>query len=104
MYKKLLFKLLEASEALDLNAAGVQISTESNIPCHLLTVTAKWSRVFNSSPVYNTTRAHSEYLDVPTLLCLYTYIFFFVALRPNTGHGLLILEDSRSHATTHYSR
>jgi hypothetical protein len=29
--------------------------------------------------------------------------FFCVALRPNAGHGLLILEASRSH-TTHHSR
>ena len=35
----------------------------------------------------------------------YIYIFFFsVALRPNAGHGLLILEVSRSHTTTHHSR
>jgi len=27
-----------------------------------------------------------------------------VALRPNEGHGLLILEVSRSHKTTHRSR
>jgi hypothetical protein len=33
-----------------------------------------------------------------------TDIFFFVALRPNAGHGLLILEVSRSHTTTHLSR
>jgi len=32
------------------------------------------------------------------------YIFFLVALRPNADHGLLILEVSRSHTTTHYSR
>jgi len=31
-------------------------------------------------------------------------IFFSVALRPNAGHGLLILEVSRSHTTTHHSR
>ena len=32
-------------------------------------------------------------------------IFFFaVALRPNAGHGLLILEVSRSYTTTHHSR
>ena len=31
-------------------------------------------------------------------------IFFFVALRPNAGHGLLILEVSRSHTTTHHSQ
>jgi hypothetical protein len=34
---------------------------------------------------------------------LWKYIFF-VAPRPNAGHGLLILEVSRSHTTTHYSR
>jgi len=27
-----------------------------------------------------------------------------VALRPNAGHGLLILEVSRSHTTSHHSR
>jgi hypothetical protein len=30
--------------------------------------------------------------------------FFFVALRPNAGHGLLVLEVSRSHTTMHHSR
>jgi hypothetical protein len=30
--------------------------------------------------------------------------FFFVALRPNAGHGLLNLEVSRSHTATHHSR
>ena len=35
----------------------------------------------------------------------YLFIFFFaVALRPNAGHDLLILEVSRSHTTTHHSR
>jgi len=29
---------------------------------------------------------------------------FYVALRPNAGHGHLILEVSRSHTTTHHSR
>ena len=34
-----------------------------------------------------------------------TYFFSSVALRPNAGHGLLILEVfSRSHTTTHHSR
>ena len=32
------------------------------------------------------------------------YIFFSVALRPNMGHGLLILEVSWSNTTTHHSR
>jgi hypothetical protein len=31
-------------------------------------------------------------------------IFFPVALRPNAGHGLLIIEVSRSHKTTHHIR
>jgi hypothetical protein len=30
--------------------------------------------------------------------------FFFVVLRPSTGHGLLIIEVSRSHTTTQDSR
>jgi len=38
-----------------------------------------------------------------TLVSLYIY-FFSVVLRPSTGHGLLILEVSRSHTTTHHSR
>jgi len=33
---------------------------------------------------------------------MYSTIFF--ALRPNAGHGLLILEVSRSHTTTHHNR
>ena len=33
----------------------------------------------------------------------FNIIFFFVALRPNAGHGLLILEVSRSHTMTHHS-
>jgi len=32
------------------------------------------------------------------------FIFFSVTLRLNAGHGLLILEVSRSHTTTHHSR
>jgi len=30
--------------------------------------------------------------------------FFSVSLQPNTGHGVLIHEVSRSHTTTHHSR
>ena len=37
--------------------------------------------------------------------CFCGCIFFFtVALRPNASHGLLILEVSRSHTTTHHSQ
>ena len=31
-------------------------------------------------------------------------IIIIVALRPNAGHGLLILEVSRSHTATHHIR
>jgi len=34
----------------------------------------------------------------------HSQFFFAVVLRPNAGHGLLILEVSRSHTTTHHSR
>jgi len=34
----------------------------------------------------------------------YLSYFFLVAPRPNAGHGLLILEVSTSHTTTHHSR
>jgi len=44
-------------------------------------------------------------IKIPTTLRqILNYFFFPVALRPNTGHGLLILEVSRSHTTTHHSR
>ena len=35
---------------------------------------------------------------------MHFFFIFAVALRPNAGHGLLILEISRSHTTTHHSR
>jgi hypothetical protein len=35
---------------------------------------------------------------------VYILFFFAVALRPNAGHGPLILEVSRLHTTTHHSR
>jgi len=42
--------------------------------------------------------------DVLLLQLLLLLIFPPVALRPNAGHGLLILEVSGSHVTTHPSR
>jgi len=38
------------------------------------------------------------------ILPLECFILFSVALRPNAGHGLLIVEVLRSHKTTHHSR
>jgi hypothetical protein len=48
----------------------------------------------------------TQYL-IHTILNIFTqenYIFFPKALWPNPGHGLLILEISRSHTSTHNSR
>jgi len=44
------------------------------------------------------------HMCVCVCVCKNIDIFFFVALQPNAGHGLLILDVSRSHTTTHYSR
>ena len=50
----------------------------------------------------NSTQCWVFYLRAPISMEI---IFFFpLALRPNAGHGLLILEVSRSHTTTHHSR
>jgi hypothetical protein len=42
-------------------------------------------------------------ITVYLLLAHTIYIYFFVALQPHAGQGLLILEVSRSHPTTHHS-
>jgi hypothetical protein len=41
---------------------------------------------------------------VTRCMILLLRIFSPLVLGPNVGHGLLILEISRSHTTTHYSR
>ena len=46
--------------------------------------------------------AHFVWRD--RLMELQLTLFFCVALRPNAGHGLLILVVSRSHTTTHHSQ
>jgi hypothetical protein len=42
-------------------------------------------------------------LTIGNNICFFVFCFF-VALRANAGHGVLILEVSRSHITTHHSR
>jgi len=50
-------------------------------------------------------RDYIEKLQILYLSQYRTFFFFFaVALRPNAGHGLLILEVSRSRTTMHHSR
>ena len=47
----------------------------------------------------------AHYHNYFLLLFIFYYIYiFFVALRPSAGDGLLILEVSRSHTTTHHNR
>ena len=55
------------------------------------------------SMVMNEIPANAIWLRLFELICNIHY-FFPVALRPNAGHGLLILEASRSHTATHHSR
>ena len=47
----------------------------------------------------------NQYKNTKENLYKTNVVFFFaVALRPTASHGLLILEVSRSHTTTHHSR
>jgi hypothetical protein len=61
---------------------------------------------FVSFPFQNPTFLVSFWLFIWISLSIHCCImnFFSVALRSNAGHGLLILEVSRSHTTTHHSR
>ena len=47
---------------------------------------------------------YTNYATRSTLLMYWYIIFFSVVLRPNAGHGLLNVEVSRSHTTTHHNR
>jgi len=51
---------------------------------------AKMLRFLHSSKAYS--------------LPIHKKVFFLVALRPNVGRGLVSLQVSRSHTTTHRSR
>jgi len=57
----------------------------------------------NSTPVGKEHISGSAFTYDNYISCYY-FFFFAVALRPNAGHGLLILQDSRSHTTKHHSR
>ena len=66
---------------------------------------------FDPRPLHMTSMVDKVALGQGFLLCHSTttpylpFSFFFaVALRPNAGHGLLILEVSRSHTRTDHSR
>jgi hypothetical protein len=64
------------------------LMSQSSTPLHIFAS-------FSWSPL-------SKLLVFDKLLIL--LLLLFVALRPNAGHGLLILEVSRSQTTTHHSR
>ena len=60
----------------------------------------------NTSPNCMLLSKPSTRLDIVDIhVSMHLHFFFFaVALRPNAGHDLLILEVSGSHTTTHHSR
>jgi len=47
--------------------------------------------------IYSTSIVLDFILFIITIIIIYFFFFFAVALRPNAGHGLLILDVSRSH-------
>ena len=55
---------------------------------------------------YAPSKRFTSHALVYFVYCFNTLVHFkfFVALRPNAGHGLLNLEVSRSHTTTNHSR
>ena len=61
------------------------------------------TQIMNYKSVYRTALLVVENAEGPKHTVEWSF-FFAVALRPNAGHGLLILEVSRSHTTTHHSR
>ena len=65
-----------------------------NTHTHTHTHTHIYIYIYTHTHTYIHTHTHTH-----------THTFFFAeALRPNAGHGLLILDVSRSHTTTHHSR
>ena len=66
----------------------------------LVTASCRWRWVRNIGGMILTGENRSTGRNT----CHSYHLFFFVALRPNVGHGLLILEVSRSHTMTHHSR
>ena len=58
----------------------------------------------NSNVYITDTNYYINYAVTENIIITMAYPPPPVALRPNAGHGLLILEDSESHTTTHHSR
>jgi hypothetical protein len=72
-------------------ATGYRLADRNSVP-------GKMEHHFHWIFVWNRIKPIQKYLTVPPPL------FFPVALRPKVGHGLLILEVSRTHTTTYHSR
>jgi hypothetical protein len=66
------------------------------------TLTVQFLSFWNFSTTQVSQRYTVTNFKVKHLRCVLP--IFFVALRPKVGHGLLILEVSRSHTTTQHSR
>ena len=62
--------------------------------CRLTAIATYFWAQFPATPLN-----HPKPSTIPTIRTFYS-----MAQRPNAGHGLLILEVSRSHTTTHHSR
>jgi len=58
---------------------------------------------YTESRRFNVIQCRQTVLNFSQIDTMFRF-FFSVALRPNAGHGLLILDVSRSHTTTHHSR
>jgi hypothetical protein len=62
----------------------------------------KWPDYFLLSSCMSVVHSIYVYLEFGVVRLLLTiWSFFSVALRPNAGHGLPLLEVSRSHTTRH---
>jgi len=78
----------------------------SPFPCMLRASSISMSFILSILIIFSSKYSphQCEISSIPLYPSLIYSFFFAVALRPNAGHGLLILEFSRSHTVTHHSR
>jgi len=71
---------------------------------HVNSVPASIYRDWGTHYKYNPVKKGCTYHPLRITGCIVTETLLFLALRPNSGHALLIHEVSRSHKTTHHIR